>query len=486
MSVVDQLRQIVEDAERASQSEALRNAVTKAVQAREAARARYEAAERKLAEAKRHWANPDQRREAQTQELSALRSRAQRQACHISPEKTIETLIEEAKREIESEYNLGVTALQASENEMQSAKAELDAAMERHRSAKAQLEIEIGTVLQPLSATPGMIESPSQDIACLTKEIENSDNEFSAWLRSEQQAMLCIWAGRARVLQDQGGLGDDEQRTLRHVFAALNRLSKRHMPGFVEALNRKYLTDWGEYIKANRLRYVEAVSARKAQEAQVEERRQRLASDHARRAEARARAETYLGYLEDWCRGQPDAETQAKIVDTVWILLEDVKLDPFDARLVETLFPHRGMFKEGGAYRPLRRAFERYAEEQSPEEMQRKYPKVASFLANKRAVMIGGCPREERRQAIEKLFKLKELRWESCQGKEPRLLERVADRIKNNGLDLVLALTEFSGHQIEQLRPICESRGVPFIRVTQGYGAQGIAQAVSQLCPVGG
>jgi hypothetical protein len=40
-----------------------------------------------------------------------------------------------------------------------------------------------------------------------------------------------------------------EQREMRRIFGRLNIISENYRPGFVDALNRTYTTDWNKYIE---------------------------------------------------------------------------------------------------------------------------------------------------------------------------------------------------------------------------------------------
>ena len=485
MGALEQLNKIIEDAKRVAKTESLSREHQRADQNMSDAQKRFDEAGQKRAAAKRDLGNLEQKHQAHIEKLATLKTEANQFADHINSETAIDSLIKDAEYEIETEFCKGTALLCSLDEEVKSARTNLDRAREQLREAKAQLEKHEVVPPSPLGAQVHDIESPGQIIAALKEEVENSKNELSGWPAKEQQAMLCVWAGRARLLQDTCGLNEQEQRAISCVFGALSQLSKCFMPGFVKALKHSNVTDWPKYIEENRQNYNAAVKARKAAETQVEERRQRQIQEHVRQEVARSNAKDYLDRLTEWCRGEPDAATCAKIKDIARVLIDDVNLEPSDPCLVAILHPYREIFKEGATFRALRRAFERFEQDQKPDDIQRMYPSVVALLAGKRVSMVGGSPREERRQAIEKAFGLKTLTWASCQGKEPRVLEQLGERIKNSGVDIVLELTSLVGHQVEQLKPVCDDRGIPFIRVPQGYGVHAIAQAVAKSCSAG-
>ena len=98
----------------------------------------------------------------------------------------------------------------------------------------------------------------------------------------------------------------------------------------------------------------------------------------------------------------------------------------------------------------------------------------------RRAVMVGGDPREPNRVRLERAFGLGELAWEQAEHSR-NSLQKVRDRVKAGGVDLVVILSRFVGHDADQvILPACKDAGVPFVPVKSGYGVVGIRRAIER------
>ena len=94
-------------------------------------------------------------------------------------------------------------------------------------------------------------------------------------------------------------------------------------------------------------------------------------------------------------------------------------------------------------------------------------------------LMIGGSVREDNRRSLQQTFEFDELDWEVSEGTRPALLRSLEDRIKNQGVDLVLILKDFVGHVVpERLRPLCEQHDIPCLMVEKGYGAAQVGESL--------
>jgi hypothetical protein len=88
----------------------------------------------------------------------------------------------------------------------------------------------------------------------------------------------------------------------------------------------------------------------------------------------------------------------------------------------------------------------------------------------RRAVMVGGDPREPNRRRLEEVFGFAELVWERCE-RSRNTLQQVRERVKAGKLDMVLVLSRFVGHDADQvIQPACKDSGVAFVPVQTGYG----------------
>ena len=143
------------------------------------------------------------------------------------------------------------------------------------------------------------------------------------------------------------------------------------------------------------------------------------------------------------------------------------------------IYPLRQLFENRGSiFRPLRRAFQAHEAELASGNLKAQYASLIDETKGKRAVIIGGLPREQNRLVLIEFFEWAEFRWESCQGNEPRILDRIEQSIRSGGIDMVLELTSLVGHHVERLKPVCEEVGIPFVRVARGYGISALIEAM--------
>jgi hypothetical protein len=238
-----------------------------------------------------------------------------------------------------------------------------------------------------------------------------------------------------------------------------------------------YSTDWTKYVAEHNDEYQSLVKDRKAREQAELERRAREQEQRRVLEESRQRLAPDLARLRDLATLAPDVSRQIELREIVLRLLQALN-GRLDDEEIELLLLHRDVFRENSDFRWLRKQFDRLERAQDPVELAKQFPKAFENLRGKRVVMIGGSPREEVRTDLAAFFQIADLNWESCQGNEPQVLERIEHRIKSKGLDVVIELTSFVGHHVEALRHVCEQHGCTFARVARGYGRAQIAQAM--------
>lgn len=103
----------------------------------------------------------------------------------------------------------------------------------------------------------------------------------------------------------------------------------------------------------------------------------------------------------------------------------------------------------------------------------------------RRGVMVGGDPREPNRIRLERAFGFAELAWEQAEHSR-NSLQKVRERVRAGGVDLVLILTRFVGHDADQvIMPACREAGVPLVPVKTGYGVAGIRMAIERYLQPG-
>ncbi|NBS42052.1 hypothetical protein EBS80_05355 [bacterium] len=159
-----------------------------------------------------------------------------------------------------------------------------------------------------------------------------------------------------------------------------------------------------------------------------------------------------------------------------------------NTRLVNLVAPFHGNMTDAPELRTLRGAI-RTAERAARAPPEPEAPAIPAdwpwlaFARGKRVVMIGGDPREPNRVRIEKAFAFGELVWEPTEFK-PRSSDAVRDRISSGGVDFLIILRRFVGHDVdEKLIPVCETTGTPYVSVPNGYGIGRIRQEIEHRIP---
>ena len=99
----------------------------------------------------------------------------------------------------------------------------------------------------------------------------------------------------------------------------------------------------------------------------------------------------------------------------------------------------------------------------------------------KRAVMVGGSPRELNRARLEKTFGFAELDWMPAEFRR-NSLQTVRDGVRNGGVDIVILLRSFVGHDADQvILPACREHDVGWVSVEQGYGVVRVKQGIERF-----
>lgn len=98
----------------------------------------------------------------------------------------------------------------------------------------------------------------------------------------------------------------------------------------------------------------------------------------------------------------------------------------------------------------------------------------------KRAVMVGGDPREQNRVRIQESFGFASLGWVRTEFRV-REVDALRESVERGGVDMVIVLTPFVGHTVDdKLVSVCRDRGVPYVPVHSGYGIVGIREAIQR------
>jgi hypothetical protein len=137
----------------------------------------------------------------------------------------------------------------------------------------------------------------------------------------------------------------------------------------------------------------------------------------------------------------------------------------------------------GGDFRALRKHLDRLQDEDDKlgesAALRERYQGLIALTRGRKALLIGGAVREDARKSLQQTFEFDELEWEPYEGSRPAALKSLEQRVKNQGMDMVLILKDFVGHAVsERLRPLCEEFNIPCLMVEHGYGAHQVGETL--------
>lgn len=314
--------------------------------------------------------------------------------------------------------------------------------------------------LRALLASLGELPSADRydaeaEMACLTLFTENDAVDRWAELpRPTQRALVATVAARARLLQDHLNV-DPVPDALDKVFSALTGFSKRAQPGFVFGLMRAHSPQHGETWRADAEHWARALHAGATEE-------------------AASNPERCLAELVELA-AQP--EPGEAFVEAVLAAL-NAGVEADDPRLVRAVLGHTEQLKRHARFKKLRRAAREAEDQDAASEAELSAPAAPvlpadwpfhSFVANKRAAIVGGDLREEARQRIQAAFGFASLDWVSTE--HGRHIQALAAAVQGGTVDLVILLRRFIGHDVDRIvPPACRAAGVPWVSVERGYG----------------
>ena len=284
-----------------------------------------------------------------------------------------------------------------------------------------------------------------------------------------QRNFISVIAARARCLQEPtvaGLVADlDPDRELNQLFSGLSGYLKREQPGFVHGLSRTHLPDgatWREDAFSLWERLTEAAAGHDV-----------AAGPNPERA---------LHDLDGVLRGEPEDDH----VVTALQATIDAGVAQDDPRLIKALRPWLDLLGKHARFKVLRKAIRTENERDLAEASAP--PPTAAIAAdwpcwvltrNRRAVMVGGEPREEARARLQATFGFAELQWGSID--QTRQLDSLADSLRQGGWDLLILLQGFVNHKsATKVIDACKDGPVPFVSVERGYGVERIREAIEQ------
>jgi hypothetical protein len=309
------------------------------------------------------------------------------------------------------------------------------------------------------------------DLTRLRVQIERIE-EWVHFPRDVQRMLLGMCACRLRHLQDERGVMD---RRLDSSFSTLTAYSARERPGAVRGLarfHRPTRETWAEDAEAWWVRLQSVVPA---------ELENTVAPSHQKLLDQIERLTKEIELA-------PVAAAPAVRSQTVREIGAALKAGvPARHRHLVRLATPLVELLVNPEFRLLRRAIREEIDALShdAEEDERPMPIPPEWpwwskTRGRRALMIGGSPREPNRERLEQVFQFGSLEWEGTEFRRNALLT-VRSRVESGGVDLLIFLRSFVGHDADQiLIPACREHDVDWVHVEHGYGIARVKSAIER------
>ncbi|MCB9508159.1 MAG: hypothetical protein H6697_10930 [Myxococcales bacterium] len=298
--------------------------------------------------------------------------------------------------------------------------------------------------------------------------------EIDAWGELSQPlnyGLTALATKRARAAQDAIQNRAAPVELSKKVVSVIRRLSAHSQatrPGFVSGLaldhrpeRESWLADARHYENDLLLRIGE-VSA-------------------AREADTRAAIDDELRRLVESVANGLDGDALAVRVQQALT----AGVEPTNPRLVNLLVPHVDVFTGRPALATTRRAVqaaidaldaEADASESSP--IDEDWPGLA-HTAGRRAVIVGGEPRPQRIDALQRAFRFESVEW-IANSEGLRRVQSLVSRMKSGSVDIVICLRAFSSHKVYDA--IFDATDVQADRVlADTYGVTQVKLAIERL-----
>ncbi len=309
-----------------------------------------------------------------------------------------------------------------------------------------------------------------------------------------QFAQLKYWLGRLRRLQAElheqvsesteatNTSWSDLETQANRLFRELADFSKVHQPGHIPAFQRDHKQDWDQMVRQAE----SELEAFRAEQRRAEQReRERREREERKEAESQANLEAgqlalmdlkaFLMERDDENDPETDASTRTELLDLARRAIP--LLGTKDPEFLELIRPYQGLLK-GNDFRNLRSHLKR-TEPIDPPSLPPQYADLLEWTRGRRAVLIGGDPREDARERLEHAFAFDELTWVEHGTGLPSSLETIEQRVRSGTCQVVLQ-NKFAGHGVSnRLKPACKAQGGLYAR-SVGYGVIQVALALRQ------
>jgi hypothetical protein len=310
------------------------------------------------------------------------------------------------------------------------------------------------------------------ELSAVLRVVDNVDR-WKVLPPEVQAALVGLLAARLRFLQDVPTLTGD--RRIDFAFGSLSAYVKRARPGFVYGLARWHTPVRGSWEADGEAMY-DRLAAMVPTPAEAEPSQHRLLD-----------AVEFLVKELDICPAEARSAVEAQLRRDILAAFAG-GIQARHPRLIRMLASHTDLL-DGPEFRTLRRAIRDEAEEAQAEEEEESGVEEHlpidwawwPFTRGKRALIIGGDPREQSRARLEAAFGFEELEWVGAEFKRNNLIG-VRDRVRAGRTDLVILLTRFTGHDADQIIiPACREMNVPFVCVQHGYGVVRVRHAIERF-----
>ncbi len=293
---------------------------------------------------------------------------------------------------------------------------------------------------------------------------------WASFPRGVQHALTGYFAARLRRLQDEAPAQVKVviQLQLKKDFARLGQFSGEQQPGWVAGLGRSNPPEHGDWTADAEICWQTA--------------RRELGALTMDAEMAALNPEVSLGDLDTLLRsGAESLQIRRGAIRAL-----NAGVSPDDPRLTRLLVPHLEALAGDKGLKRLRKAV-RAATTPTPVPDSDPPPDASlpaswplwSLTRGKSAVMVGGEPREPARQRAADAFGFASLSWET--GYDIRGVQRLAERIRGGGIDMVLLLARFISHKVtDVLVPALRESDIPWAMVDRGYGVTAIQQALER------
>lgn len=493
---LERLAGMVQQAESRTRAQKLGQETRQAAERLGVAEDRMRAAERQLAESRPVATRDLEKADADEVLLKELTRKLAHILSSLDPgdRDTATKEVEVAKQEIATLRKTAQELLETTVREADAARKELKAAREEYQKLRKELDVLLPHLSSDFATGDRLARDadmyfPAGQIQALAREVDDGERHFGSLDKSQQFAQLKIWIGRFRRLQawvesgEPTGLTDDEVQQLREIFPRLVGISKQYMPGYIEAFSRSFETDWDAYVNEAAEQLQQAIDTIRRDRDVESRRREALAREQEQRRLAQEAGLAALGELRlivEEPGFAEDDEHKERFFATLDTAVKALGMS--DPQLLDLLRPHAELLT-GNPYRGLRRNLERpdpeAARQEEVEAQREQYASLREVTQGRKAVMIGGDIREEKRRALRQVFEFDDLEWVPYESARPAQIKSLEQRVRNHGMDLILILKEFVGHHVsDSLRPLCEEHGIPCLMVEHGYGTHQVAEAL--------